>query len=117
MHERKALMASLADGFIALPGGLGTLEEFAEVLTWSQLGLHAKPTGLLNTVNFYDPLLAFLDHAVEERFIRAEHRTLVLAEKEPALLLDRMSQWIAAPAAKWIDSDGRPVIAHAPKPA
>ena len=68
MHERKALMAELADGFIALPGGIGTLEEFAEIVTWAQLGLHAKPTGLLNLLGYYDGLLGFLDHAVAERF-------------------------------------------------
>src|ERR1700730_3012720 len=74
MHERKALMARLADGFVALPGGLGTLEELAEAITWSQLGLHAKPTGLLNVLGYYDSLLRFLDHAEAERFVRPEHR-------------------------------------------
>ncbi len=79
MHERKAMMAGLAEGFIALPGGLGTLEEFAEVVTWAQLGLHAKPTGLLNLLGYYDGLLRFLDHAMEERFVRPEHRDMILA--------------------------------------
>ena len=74
MHERKALMADLSDGFIALPGGLGTLEEFAEIVTWAQLGLHAKPTGLLNLLGYYDGLLGFLDHATAERFVRPDHR-------------------------------------------
>ena len=74
MHERKAAMADLADGFIALPGGLGTLEEFAEIVTWAQLGLHAKPTGLLNLLGYYDGLLGFLDHATDERFVRPDHR-------------------------------------------
>ena len=79
MHERKALMADLADGFVALPGGLGTLEELAEILTWSQLGLQSKPCGLLDVDGFFDPLLAFLDHTVTERFVSTEHRALVLA--------------------------------------
>ena len=74
MHERKALMAELSDGFIALPGGLGTLEEFAEIVTWAQLGLHGKPTGLLNLLGYYDGLLGFLDHATAERFVRPDHR-------------------------------------------
>ena len=77
MHERKALMAELADGFIALPGGLGTFEEFLEVLTWAQLGLHAKPCGLLNVAQYYSKLLEFLDHAVDEQFMRPEYRIQV----------------------------------------
>jgi uncharacterized protein (TIGR00730 family) len=88
MHERKALMAELSDGFIALPGGFGTLEEMFEILTWSQLRLHAKPCGLLNVEGFYDSLLAFLDHAVKEDFIRARLRASVLVETDPARLLD-----------------------------
>ena len=79
MHERKALMADLSDAFVALPGGFGTLEEFCEVVTWTQLGLHAKPCGILNVLGFYSPLLAMLDHAVEERFLKPENRALVLA--------------------------------------
>ena len=74
MHERKATMAGLADGFIALPGGIGTLEEFAEIVTWAHLGLHAKPTGLLNLLGYYDGLLRFLDHATQERFVRPVDR-------------------------------------------
>lgn len=101
MHERKALMAELADGFIALPGGLGTLEEFAEVTTWSQLGLHAKPTGLLNIDGFYDHLLAFLDHAVAERFLRPENRELVLADDNAPGLLGAMRKWEATTVPKW----------------
>ena len=93
MHERKALMADLSSGFVALPGGYGTLEEFAEVLTWSQLGLQHKPCGLLNVAGFYTPLLTFLDHAVDEQFIRAESRDLVLAGVEPAGLLDALAAW------------------------
>jgi hypothetical protein len=106
MHERKALMAQLSDGFIALPGGLGTLEEFAEVTTWSQLGLHTKPTALLNVLGYFDQLLAFLDHAAAERFIRPEHRSLVIAERRPAALLAAMDRWQPPSARKWIDADG-----------
>ena len=104
MHERKALMADLADGFVALPGGLGTLEELAEILTWSQLGLQSKPCGLLDVEGFFDPLLAFLDHTVAERFVTAEHRALVLAADRPDVLLDRLAGWRGAPAAfTWVD--------------
>lgn len=103
MHERKALMADLSDGFVALPGGYGTLEEFAEVLTWSQLGLQEKPCGLLNVADFYTPLLAFLDHATSEGFIRDEHRGLVLSDTDPARLLDALDGWVAPPIAKWVD--------------
>jgi uncharacterized protein (TIGR00730 family) len=93
MHERKALMADLADGFVALPGGLGTLEELAEILTWSQLGLQSKPCGLLDVEGFFDPLLAFLDHTVTERFVSKEHRALVLAADRPDALLDLLAGW------------------------
>lgn len=103
MHERKALMADLADAFIALPGGIGTLEEFFEVLTWTQLGMHAKPCGLLNVDGFYDHLLAFLDHGVEQRFLRQEHRDMVLVETRPAALLDRFLLYQSPVTAKWID--------------
>ena len=105
MHERKALMADLAGGFVAMPGGLGTFEEFCEVLTWAQLGIHAKPCGILNVDGYYDPLLALLDHAVEERFVRPQHRSLVLASAEPALLLDAMEAFRAPPLEKWIDRE------------
>lgn len=87
MHERKALMAELADAFIALPGGLGTLEEVAEILTWSQLGLHQKPCGLLNVGGYFDALLAFLDRIVEAHFMHAEHRSMVLVNTDPEALL------------------------------
>ena len=93
MHERKALMADLSDGFVALPGGLGTLEELAEILTWSQLGLHTKPVGLLDDRGFYSGLLSFLDHAVAERFVRPAHRALLLSGSDPAALLDAMARW------------------------
>lgn len=105
MHERKALMGRLADGFIALPGGLGTLEEFAEIVTWSQLGLHHKPVGLLNTAGYYDHLLRFLDHAVEERFLRQDDRSLVLASTRPADLLDRMTEWKPRADQRWTSAD------------
>jgi uncharacterized protein (TIGR00730 family) len=120
MHERKAAMAELADGFIALPGGVGTLDEFAEVVTWSQLGLHAKPTGLLNLLGYYDDLLRFLDHAVAERFLRPAHRDIVLADADPAGLLALMAQWRpeAGAAVKWMDANGADLHPGAgPRPA
>jgi len=103
MHERKALMAELSDAFIALPGGLGTFEETFEVLTWTQLGFHRKPCGLLNVAGFYDRLVAFLDHAVAERFLKAEHRDMVLIDGEPAALLARLESYRLPEVSKWID--------------
>lgn len=88
MHERKALMAELADGFIALPGGIGTLEELLEVMTWAQLGLHRKPCGLLNTSRYFDQLMAFLDHLVAQRFLHPAHRAMLLDADCPEALLD-----------------------------
>ena len=105
MHERKALMAELADGFIALPGGIGTYEEFFEVLTWAQLGIHEKPCALLNVDGFYDPVLHLLNHAVEERFIRAAHRELIVVETEATRLLDVMTRHQPPHLHKWIDKD------------
>jgi uncharacterized protein (TIGR00730 family) len=105
MHERKALMAELADGFMALPGGFGTFEEFCEVLTWAQLGIHPKPCGLLNIAGFYDPLLRLFDHAVDEGFVRRKHRALVLEDSDPGALLDRMSTYRPPELHKWIDRD------------
>ncbi len=96
MHERKALMADLSDGFIALPGGLGTLEEFFEVLTWAQLGIHAKPCGLLNVRGYYDHLLKFLDYGVSQGFIEPADRELILVEEQPEHLVRGM-QAISAP--------------------
>lgn len=96
MHERKALMANLADAFIALPGGFGTFEEFCEVVTWTQLGLHRKPCGLLNVAGYYDPLVALIDRAVSEGFIRSENRGIVVAESNPEALIDRLSERPAA---------------------
>lgn len=93
MHERKATMAALADGFVALPGGLGTLEETLEVLTWAQLGIQRKPVGLLNVRGYWDALLRLLAHAVEERFVRPEHVGLLLSAASPVALLDRFATW------------------------
>jgi hypothetical protein len=89
MHERKAMMAQLADGFIAMPGGIGTLEELFEAFTWLQLGLHAKPIGLLNVAGFYDGLIAFLEHTVQQGFLKANHAALLMHETDPAALLAR----------------------------
>lgn len=88
MHERKAMMADLADGFIAMPGGPGTLEELVEVFTWAQLGLHKKPIGLLNVNNYYDPLIKFLDHMTNEQFLKEKHRSMALVESNPVRLID-----------------------------
>jgi uncharacterized protein (TIGR00730 family) len=102
MHERKALMAELGDAFIALPGGIGTLEELIEVYTWSQLGLHRKPLGVLNVAGFYDTLAAFLDHAVQERFLRPQQRAVLAFEAEPEALLARLAGAEPPPLAKWL---------------
>ncbi len=103
MHERKATMADLADGFIALPGGFGTFEEFCEILTWGQLGIHQKPAGLLNVSGYYDSLIAMFDHAVSQRLLSQPNRELVLAETEIGPLLERMAAFEAGPAEKWLD--------------
>ncbi len=102
MHERKAMMASLADVFIAMPGGFGTFEEFFEVVTWTQLGLHAKPAGLLNVEGFYDPLISFLDRAAEAGFIKLPHRAMVLDDGDPTRLLDRLLATEPPTVIKWI---------------
>lgn len=104
MHERKAMMGDLADGFIALPGGLGTLEEFFEVLTWAQLGLHRKPYGLLNVCGFFDDLLAFLEHSIHERFVRREHRAMVIVSSSPDSLFEQFDQYVPPIVPKWIDA-------------
>jgi hypothetical protein len=105
MHERKAMMADLADAFVALPGGLGTLEEMFETWTWGQLGLHAKPCGLLDVAGYYEPLLAFLDHAAAEGFIKPRHRALLLAERDPGALLDRLAAFRPPRIEKWLDRE------------
>jgi len=102
MHERKALMAELADAFVALPGGFGTLEEFCESLTWAQLGIHRKPCGLLNVEGFFDPLLLLFDHAVRERFVSPDHRSLVVVEEDPERLLDALSRWEPPALERWM---------------
>ena len=101
MHERKALMADLSDGFIALPGGWGTLDELFEVLTWSQLGLHTKPCGVLNVAGYFDPLLAFMDRMVDEGFVRLEHRPTLGVAASPVELLSRMADYRAPTIDKW----------------
>jgi uncharacterized protein (TIGR00730 family) len=93
MHERKALMSELSEGFIAMPGGFGTLEEFCEILTWGQLGLHVKPFGLLNVAGFYDHFLAFIDNAVNRQLIKQKHRDLLLTHEDPRELIHLMRQW------------------------
>ncbi len=103
MHERKAKMVELAHGFIALPGGMGTLEEFAEILTWAQLGLHRRPCGLLDVDGYYAPLVAFFDRAVEQGFVRPEHRALLMIDSDPEALLDRFAAWTPPVVEKWID--------------
>jgi len=102
MHERKALMADLADGFIALPGGWGTLDELFEVLTWAQLGLHRKPCGLLNVVGYFDGLLAFIHHSIEEGFVRREYRGMIVVAGAAGELLGLMAAYEAPRVEKWI---------------
>jgi uncharacterized protein (TIGR00730 family) len=106
MHERKALMAELSDAFIALPGGAGTLDELFEVYTWAQLGLHHKPCGLLDVEHYFARLADFLDHAVRERFVREEHRAMLMVEREPRALIERLRDYEPrAVAPKWIDRE------------
>jgi uncharacterized protein (TIGR00730 family) len=104
MHERKAMMASLSDAFVALPGGLGTLEEIFEVWTWAQLGIHRKPLGFLDVLGFYAPLLSSLDGAVDAGFIRAQHRSLAIVDVDPASLLRRLSEYSPPVVEKWISA-------------
>jgi uncharacterized protein (TIGR00730 family) len=106
MHERKALMADLSDGFVALPGGLGTVEELFEVYTWAQLGLHRKPCALLDVEDYFEGLAGFLAHAVEERFLREDHRAMLILERDPDVLLERLRGFEpAAIVPKWIDRE------------
>ena len=103
MHQRKTLMAELSDGFVALPGGIGTFEEIFEIWTWSQLGIHAKPCGLLNVAGYYDALTRFLDHATHEQFLRPAHRSLLIVEPEPGALLDRFAGYAPPGLQKWLE--------------
>jgi uncharacterized protein (TIGR00730 family) len=105
MHERKAMMAELSDGFVAMPGGMGRMEELFEVLTWAQLGFHAKPVGLLNVGGFYDSLIAFVQQMVAERFLTAEQSLLMMHEKTPDGLLERFLQYKPVYSNKWLDRD------------
>jgi uncharacterized protein (TIGR00730 family) len=102
MHERKAKMAELSDGFIALPGGWGTIEEIFEMLTWAQLGFHEKPCGLLNVAAYYDQLFAFLENAIEQQFVKEEYRPMIIMDKIPGTLLDRFDHYCAPKVRKWI---------------
>ena len=106
MHERKALMARLSDGFVCLPGGIGTFEELFEMWTWAQLGYHDKPCGLLDVGGFYRGMTAFLDHVVDEGFLQPRHRAMLLVEREAEALLDRMAHYLAPPTEHWLgDAD------------
>jgi uncharacterized protein (TIGR00730 family) len=105
MHERKALMAELSDGVVALPGGSGTLDELFEMFTWAQLGLHHKPIGLLNIDDYWQPLLAFIDHMVAERFLWAEHRDALLVSTDAPTLLDQLAAYEPRVKDKWLDRD------------
>lgn len=109
MHERKALMAGRSDAFIALPGGVGTLEELIEALTWTQLGIHHKPVGLLDVSGYWDPLETLIDHAVEQRFVRPEHRRDLLSDTDPGALIDALAAWRPERLDKWQDAAGRPL--------
>lgn len=105
MHERKATMASLSDAFITLPGGIGTFEETLEVMTWSQLGIHQKPCGLLNVQGFYDGLLAFLEHSVAEGFMQRENKDRLLVAQEAGALLDQLVDYVPGLQERWLDPD------------
>ena len=102
MHERKAMMADLSDAFVALPGGFGTYEEFFEAVTWTQLGVHKKPCGLLNVAGFYDPLVQFLDNAVSQQFVRQQHRSTILVDTHPGRLIDQLGRVQLPDVPKWI---------------
>jgi uncharacterized protein (TIGR00730 family) len=105
MHTRKARMAELSDGFVAMPGGIGTFEEIFEIWTWGQLGIHTKPLGFLNIAGFYDPLAAFLDNTVEAGFLKQSHRAMAMTDTEPATLLDRMEQYVPSATFKWVEKE------------
>lgn len=107
MHERKAAMADASDAVIMLPGGFGTLDEFFEAITWTQLGIHNKPCGILDVKGYFDPLLTFLDRTVDHRFVRAEHRASIIEETDPEALLDRIETWKPGHVKKWLDRSER----------
>ena len=107
MHERKTMMFELSDAFIALPGGFGTLEEILEILTWAQLGIHAKPCGLIDVGGYFDPLLLFLDNAVSSGFIRREHRDMLLVAKTPEGLLQQMESYSVPAIVKWVEDTAK----------
>ncbi|MFZ2057190.1 MAG: TIGR00730 family Rossman fold protein [Acidimicrobiales bacterium] len=107
MHERKAAMADQSDAFIMLPGGFGTLDEFFEVLSWSQLGIHSKPCGILNVAGYFDPLFELFELATQQRFLRPEHRDMVLIEPDPASMIDRLGAWTPVNLDKWLDRGQR----------
>jgi len=107
MHERKAAMADAADAFIMLPGGFGTFDEFFEVLTWTQLGIHAKPCGILDVSGFFEPMRALLDGAVSAGFVHPGHRDMVIVDDDPGELLDRLAAWTPVTVSKWLDRAGR----------
>ena len=105
MHERKMLMAELSDGFIALPGGIGTLEELFEIWTWAQLGFHQKPCGLLNVEGYYNALIQFLDHVLAEQFVKHQHRAMLMVEADPDALLDRYANYRPVAMKHWVDKN------------
>jgi uncharacterized protein (TIGR00730 family) len=105
MHERKNMMFELADAFIALPGGFGTLEEILEILTWAQIGIHCKPCGLINVDEYFDPFLTFLDNAVSNGFVKPVHRDMLLVGRTPAELLERIENYRAVEVSKWMEAD------------
>jgi hypothetical protein len=107
MHERKAAMADAADAFVMLPGGFGTFDEFFEVVTWTQLGIHAKPCGVLDVAGYFDPLRALADGAVRAGFVHPAHRELIIIDGEPEALLGRLADWAPVPVSKWLDLDER----------
>ena len=107
MHERKAAMVDMADAFVMLPGGFETLEEFLEVVTWTQLGIHTKPCGVLNVRGFFDPLVALFATATQQRFVREEHRDMVIVEPDPVTMLDQLGSWAPVTVDKWLDRSQR----------
>ena len=102
MHERKAMMASLSDAFVAMPGGFGTYEEFFEAVTWTQLGVHSKPCGLLNVEGFYDPIVSFIDRAVSEQFVKPEYRAAILVDNDPERLVGKLDSVVLPEVPRWI---------------